>query len=105
MEKEFKKIAQEAERKYEDVRTNYAVMSKKYNDVMQKLSKFASENENLTKENEDLKAFFSEITNYERIQVTRVNKKGTKSMDKTKTGHHYNPSGYIKLNCTSKKVR
>ena len=104
MEKEFKKIAQEAEKKYEEIKDDYNSINKKYEDVIQKLSKFASENEHLTKENGELKEFFAEITNWEKSQTVKSKKKGTKSIDKTKQALHYNPSNYIKVGNTNKKV-
>lgn len=104
MEKEFKKIAQDSEKKYEDMKANYDNVKKKYEDVIQKLSKFASENENLTRENAELKAFFGEITHVEKQNVSKPKKKNAKSTDKTKQGLHYNPSNYIKLSCTNKKA-
>lgn len=104
MEKEFKKIAQETEQKYEEIKGEYKSISKKYADVMQKLSSFASENKNLTKENEQLKTLFAEITSYDQNQPLKLKKKTAKSTDKSKPVLHYNPSNYIKLNCTNKKV-
>lgn len=105
MEKEFKRIAQETEKKYEDMKADYVLISKKYADVIQKLSNFASENENLTKENEELKNLFGEITNFDQSQGLKFKKKSAKSIDKSKPSLHYNPSNYIKLTCTNKKVR
>ena len=104
MEKEFKRIAQEAEKKYEDLKADHLTINRKYTEVIQKLSNFASENEHLTKENEELKTLFVEITSFDDTHGLKIKKKSAKSIDKTKPLLHYNPSNYIKLTSTNKKV-
>ena len=104
MENEFKRITQETEEKLEKVKAEYVIISGKYNDVIHKLSSFIYENENLARENQQLKTLFSEIVaKNPKKQGGRKKKKGFQSTDKKKTVHHYNPSNYIKLSVSKKK--
>lgn len=105
MENEFKRITQETEEKLEKVKSEYVSISGKYNDVIHKLSSFIYENENLARENQQLKTLFSEIVakNPKKQTNNRKKKKGYQSTDKKKGGHHYNPSNYIKLSVSKKK--
>ena len=105
MEAEFKAIAQDSERRYEELRNEYSGMSSKYESAIQQLSALACENEGIAKENEELRSLFAEVTNAE-LNATggKIKKKATKSIDKNKAVLHYNPANYIKCNYESKKV-
>lgn len=116
MENELKQIMQETEERYTKMKVEYNTISGKYNDVIHKLSSFIYENENLARENNQLKKLFSDIvvSNGGALKNTAMIKKKGKesrkrkrtfqSTDKKKSIHHYNPSNYIKLSVSKKKV-
>ena len=60
MEQEFRKIAEESERKFETLKTEFSALSTKYNKMIDKLSSMAYENESLCAEVNNLRSFLAE---------------------------------------------
>lgn len=60
MEQEFRKIAEESERKQESLKTEFNALSVKYNKMIDKLSSMAYENESLCAEVNNLRSFLAD---------------------------------------------
>ena len=66
IELEFKKIAEESEKKYELLKNELNSVSGKYNKMLDRLSNLAYENEHLSVEISNLKGFLAEADSNER---------------------------------------
>ena len=81
MEQEFKKLAEEADKKYDALKSEYTTISLKYNEMMIKLSDFAYTNDNLLEENALLKRYLAE----NQIDFKELNKRSTKNKTHSST--------------------
>jgi hypothetical protein len=81
MEQEFKKLAEEADKKFETLKSEYATVSLKYNEMMIKLSDFAYTNDNLLEENSTLKKCLAD----NQIEFKDLNKRSGKAKTHSNT--------------------
>ena len=80
MEQKFQRLAEEADKKYENLKSEYSNISVKYNEMMIKLSDFAYVNDSLLEENSSLKRFLIDND----IEIKDLNKRSSKN--KTNSG-------------------
>lgn len=76
MEQEFRRLAEEAERKYDALRTEFNAVLSKYNKMIDRLSEMAYENEALNTEVVNLKAFIADAGDEEGRDSTKKHSRG-----------------------------
>ena len=104
MENEYKRIAQETEEKYNRLREEAEVFNEKYNNLITQLSSCVYKNENLAKENEQLKSSYFQLNNRKaKRRSIKKTHKSHKSSD-NKLMAHFNPHSYNKINESRKRV-
>lgn len=87
MEQEFKKLAEESERKYDLLKTEFNAISNKYNKMIDKLSEMAYENDGLYQEISNLKSICRDLEVEERDSNSKGAKlKPNSSINKEKSG-------------------
>jgi len=75
MEKEFKRLVEEADRRYESLKKEFCTVSLKYNEMMIRLSDLSYANDNLLEENSALKRFLVD----NQIEIRDVLKRASKN--------------------------
>lgn len=106
MEKEFKRLVEEADRRYESLKKEYSVVSLKYNEMMIRLSDLSYANDNLLDENSALKRFLVENQIEIRDVLKRASKnKSATSKDRSHRNTRTTSTEFIKMKvCKLKKV-
>ena len=105
LEQEFKKIAEETEKRYELLRNDYLVMSGKYNEMILRLSDLSYLNDNLMEDNQKIKAFMHD-NNIEIPELMRASSKSkTMSIAKVKRSRNSRPisTDFVKVQANKLK--
>jgi hypothetical protein len=98
MEKEFKRLVEEADRRYDNLKREYGMVTTKYNEMMIRLSDLSYANDNLLEENCALKRFLVE----NQIEIRDVLKRASKnksgvSKDKSQRNTRRTSTDFIKM--------
>lgn len=108
MEQEFKKLAEEAEKKYDGMRTEFNGILLKYNKMIEKLSEITYENESLTAELCDLRAFIAEAQDDEQRDSNKKpyrSKFGSGAKDKSVKKGRTASNDYAKISYNAQKIK
>lgn len=108
MEQEFKRLAEESEKKYEGLRAEFNAVLSKYNKMIDRLSDMTYENEALNAEVSGLKAFIAEGGEEEGRDSSKKHyrgKFGSGAKDKSLKKDRTASNDFAKVSCNAQKIK